>query len=376
MLFVDLSNFASFPTYAIGLLVAALRHGGHEVDVLVPLAHNVPATVREHREDWRDQIVRRARHSTRASFQDLQSLIREAKDWRMRRPDERVLNAVAGALDRGAGIVLVSAYLDHMQTLRAIGRMTSARGVPLLIGGSVFNLEGPATTWRLIPGVTAVVGAECDLSIAEIVHTALNGGDLLAFPGVSLPDGRRSAPALPLRELDQVRVPDFSDFPWERYPTRVVPLMTGRGCQWGKCVFCGDVVTASGLSYRTRSSESVLAEMREQSRRLATRSFIFLDIKLNSHPRVFRGIVEGVQSAVPGAEWIGTVHVDQRRDNGLSHEDLRSAAKAGMRRVSFGLESGSQALLDAMDKGCRIEMNEAFVRNAHAAGISVRCTMI
>ena len=232
-------------------------------------------------------------------------------------------------MDRGAGIVLVSAYLDHMQTLRAIGRMTSARGVPLLIGGSVFNLEGPATTWRLIPGVTAVVGAECDLSIAEIVHTALNGGDLLAFPGVSLPDGRRSAPALPLRELDQVRVPDFSDFPWERYPTRVVPLMTGRGCQWGKCVFCSDVVTASGLSYRTRSSESVLAEMREQSRRLATRSFIFLDIKLNSHPRVFRGIVEGVQSAVPGAEWIGTVHVDQRRDNGLSHEDLDRLPRPG-----------------------------------------------
>jgi CheY-like chemotaxis protein len=41
-----------------------------------------------------------------------------------------------------------------------------------------------------------------------------------------------------------------------------------------------------------------------------------------------------------------------------------------MRRVSFGLETGSQRLLDAMDKGCTIERNSAFIHEAHEAGIS------
>jgi radical SAM superfamily enzyme YgiQ (UPF0313 family) len=46
-----------------------------------------------------------------------------------------------------------------------------------------------------------------------------------------------------------------------------------------------------------------------------------------------------------------------------------------MRRVSFGLESGSQRLLDAMCKGASVEANSEFIRNAHEAGLSIRCTM-
>jgi anaerobic magnesium-protoporphyrin IX monomethyl ester cyclase len=43
--------------------------------------------------------------------------------------------------------------------------------------------------------------------------------------------------------------------------------------------------------------------------------------------------------------------------------------------VSFGLESGSQRMLDAMRKGSTVEGNSRFIRDAHAAGLSVRCTM-
>jgi radical SAM superfamily enzyme YgiQ (UPF0313 family) len=46
-----------------------------------------------------------------------------------------------------------------------------------------------------------------------------------------------------------------------------------------------------------------------------------------------------------------------------------------MRRISFGLESGSQRLLDLRDKGCSVEANSEFIRNAFEAGLSVRCTM-
>ncbi|MEE9302466.1 MAG: radical SAM protein, partial [Thiotrichaceae bacterium] len=87
------------------------------------------------------------------------------------------------------------------------------------------------------------------------------------------------------------------------------------------------------------------------------------------------GIIEGVQRRIPGAQWIGTIHVDTRKDNGLQSKDLRAAVASGMRRVSFGLESGSQRLLDAMKKGASVEENSRFIRDAHAAGLSIRCTM-
>ncbi len=101
--------------------------------------------------------------------------------------------------------------------------------------------------------------------------------------------------------------------------------MTGRGCQWDKCVFCSDVVSVSGRTFRTRSVDSVLLEMQEQARRHNTASFLFLDLKLNSYPDMIRGIADGIGRYVQGAEWIGTVHVDRRRDNGLSRRDLQAA---------------------------------------------------
>ncbi|WP_162918519.1 B12-binding domain-containing radical SAM protein [Taklimakanibacter deserti] len=211
--------------------------------------------------------------------------------------------------------------------------------------------------------------------MAGLIEAICTGEPLSRFSGLTFPDGTQTGPARPLRNLDQVPMADFSDFPWDRYPVRIVPMMTGRGCQWDKCMFCSDVVSASGRTFRTRSVTNVLLEMQEQARRNETTNFLFLDLKLNSYPDMLRGIAAQLQDYVQGAEWIGTVHVDLRSDNGLSKADLRAAVAGGMRRISFGLESGSQRLLDLMRKGTSVEANSEFIRNAFEAGLSIRCTM-
>ncbi|MEM9257168.1 MAG: radical SAM protein [Pseudomonadota bacterium] len=274
-----------------------------------------------------------------------------------------------------ADIVLLSCYLQHFRTVTEIGKIAAKKGVPVLVGGPVFNIPGTADAWRRLPGVSAVVGAESDLSVSDLVAAVIAKRDLLEFPGVVLPDGRASSSAPPLRQLDDVPMADFTDYPWDRYPVRIVPIMTGRGCQWNKCAFCSDVISVNGRSFRTRSIQNVLLEMQEQSRIHSTTNFLFVDLKLNSYPDMIRGIAENVQSYVPGAEWLGTVHVDLRDDNGLSRHDLKNAVRSGMRRVSFGLESGSQRMLDLMDKGSNVERNSQFIREAHEAGLSLRCTM-
>lgn len=372
---VDLNNFSTFPTLAIGSLVASLRNAGFDAEVLCPLAYDVPAAEREHRETLADHWQRRIHLSTAPAFRWGRDAARAARTWWRERPHPRVLREVARVLDARPDVILLSAYLQHYETVVEVGRLAAKRGIPLLLGGPVFNMPGTADAWRGVPGLTAIVGGEVDLVLPKIVEAACSAGDLLAFGGVTLPDGRRSAEMPPLRELDALPVPDFTDFPWDRYRFRVVPLMTGRGCQWARCNFCSDVQSASGRTFRTRSIESVLHEMREQSRRHQTQNLLFLDIKLNSNPHLLRGLAEHAQRTVPGAQWVGTVHVDQRKDNGLSRHELRELVASGMRRVSFGLESGSQRMLDRMDKGCSVEANSEFIREAHAAGLSVRCTM-
>lgn len=68
------------------------------------------------------------------------------------------------------------------------------------------------------------------MTLADIVTTLLDRGDVTKHPGVFLPSGRLGPAAPPLTALDAVPRPDFDDFPWDRYPERVLPLMTGRGC--------------------------------------------------------------------------------------------------------------------------------------------------
>lgn len=376
VLMVDLNNFSTFPTYAIGLLVAAMRNGGNEVRVLSPLAHDVPASERERAETWADHLRRRIHLSTSPPLRLPRDLLRDARTRVLERPHPVVLREVEREIaERRPDAILLSAYLQHYRTVRDLAALAKAAGIPVLLGGPMFNITGVATSWRELPGLAAIVGAEADLMICDILEALCTSGDLGRFPGITLPQGPVAKSAPPLRNLDTVPFPDYSDFPWDRYRVRIVPLMAGRGCQWDKCLFCSDVVSASGRTFRTRSAENVLIEMQEQARRYGTTNFLFLDLKLNSWPDMIRSIGENIQSYVHGAEWIGTVHVDLRRDNGLSRADLRAAVAGGMRRISFGLESGSQRLLDLMQKGTSVEANSDFIRNAYEAGLSVRCTM-
>jgi anaerobic magnesium-protoporphyrin IX monomethyl ester cyclase len=375
VLVVDLNNFATFPTLTVGVLVAALRRDGHEVQVLCPLAHDVPAAERERQENWFDHLKQRVHLTESPLMRVPRNVARRVRESWMERPHPTVLREVERALERRPDIVLLSAYFQHFNSVKGIGERAQKRKIPVLLGGAMFNNVEAAGIWRTIPGLAAVVGAEVDLEVSALVEAVCNGESLTRFPGLTLPDGQKTAPAPPLRQLDEAPIPDFTDFPWERYRVRIVPLMTGRGCQWDRCHFCSDVFTVNGRTFRTRSIENVLLEMQEQARRHATTSFLFHDLKLNSYPDMIRGVASKIQSYVNGAEWIGTVHVDLRKDNGLSRRDLFSAVSGGMRRINFGLETGSQALLDRMDKGTSVARNSEFIRDAFEAGLSIRCSM-
>src|SRR4051812_6196526 len=63
-LIIDLNNFSTFPTLAVGILVAALRNAGFQATVMCPLAYGVIAAERERRETSIYQIARRIHHTT------------------------------------------------------------------------------------------------------------------------------------------------------------------------------------------------------------------------------------------------------------------------------------------------------------------------
>jgi radical SAM superfamily enzyme YgiQ (UPF0313 family) len=152
--------------------------------------------------------------------------------------------------------------------------------------------------------------------------------------------------------------------------------MTGRGCEWGRCRFCADVITSAGRSFRSRSLANVLDEIRFQTARHHASLLVFLDLKLNSDVGFWRGLARELPAVSPNVAWTASVHVDTRPDNGLSRADLVAARNAGLVRITTGLETASRRLLKRMAKGTDPMRTQDFIRDAAEAGISVRLTTI
>ncbi len=158
---------------------------------------------------------------------------------------------------------------------------------------------------------------------------------------------------------------DFSDLPACDYlsPEPVLPLTGSRGCYWQRCLFCPEAVTPTH-PYRCCSPAEVADRLLILARRWGVRFFHFTD---NALPLpVLRSLAARRQS-LGGLYWYGFV----RFEPALADQQLLSdLAAAGCRMLQLGLESGSQAVLDRLAKGTRVEAASAVLRALQRAGIA------
>ena len=377
ILIVDLNNFARYPTLAIGYLIEPLRRAGFHVSLLSPLSFGAKTAEREAQETWQEHIKRRVYFSTQPIMLKLHDKLRALYAKKMAKPQSVTTNAVTEFLaENPVDIILLSAYLNHYPSVKVIAELAQKAGIPVLLGGPAFNNEKVVKEWIDIKGVTAIFGGEAELLVADLVETIIAKGDLSQFDGLFSKQSSKAQAAPPLQALDQLPIPDFSDFPWGYYQHKIIPIMTGRGCSWNVCSFCSDVVTANGRTFRSRPIDAVLEEIRFQSTRYGSNDFIFLDMKLNSNLEMWRALIANFQKVAPNGHWIGTVHVNSTGENGLSFEELKAAKASGLIRMSFGLETGSKKLNRRMGKGTSPEKNSQFVEDAYKAGISLRASMM
>ena len=382
VLVVDLNNFARYPTVAVGYLVAEMRNSGLTVDLFSPLSVGVEGITREPPLRPWSLIDERLRYRSAISRNKTIRWVRNKLAARRlpstRTATRRVLEHLEPQLAKKPDVILISAYLMYYDLCVGICRLAEARGIPVVIGGSYFNQPSVARAWLSIPGLTAIVGAEAEPIVSKLVEavTSDDADCLVGMPGVWIPDAPDPRPAPPLAKLDALPFPDYSDFPWHRYPDRIIPILSGRGCGWGACTFCSDVTSSMGRTFRSRSPADVLNELQFQAERFSSSRFIFVDLKLNSDLDLWNGLIDGFAHRVAGAQWAASVHIGTRSGNGLSLERLTAARAAGLVRLTTGFESASQHVLDEMKKGTDAKTTSQFLRDANEADISVRMTMI
>ena len=168
---------------------------------------------------------------------------------------------------------------------------------------------------------------------------------------------------LPFPAWDLVDVEKYRSIWMNRHGYFSMNMVTTRGCPY-HCNWCAKPIW--GQRYNSRSPENVVSEMKWIKENLAPDHIWFADDILGLKPHWIERFAELLQEAKAKIPF----KCLQRAD--LVNEKTAAALeKAGCKTVWIGAESGSQKILDAMEKGDTVEDIYNAARSLRAYGIEV-----
>ena len=224
-------------------------------------------------------------------------------------------------------------------------------------------------------GVDFVLVGEAEQSLVDLCASILKGGDLLRnIPGVihleetgalaqsSVNSSRnmnwKNLP-MPAREL--IDLAPYREAWLSAHGHFSTSVVASRGCPYG-CNWCAKPI--SGNKFQLRKAELVAAEICELKNVYGVQHIWFGDdiFALNQHwVQEFADAMEALECRLP-------FKIQSRADL-MTRETVRGLKRAGCAEVWMGVESGSQRVLDTMDKGLRIAQVEDARARLGDAGI-------
>jgi anaerobic magnesium-protoporphyrin IX monomethyl ester cyclase len=271
-------------------------------------------------------------------------------------------------------------YLSKMCLLRmrqaafAMVGMARQRGCTVVVAGSDATDHAQA---YLDAGADYVLIGEGEETLGELLDVVLRGADsaLDSIQGLAfVHDGQLQInPRRPdLKELDVLPFPawDLVDIEryraiWqERHGYYSMNVATSRGCPY-HCNWCAKPIW--GQRYHVRSAENVASEIAWLKSTFKPDHIWFVDDIFGLIPgwmEQFADLIESKDARLPFKSL-------QRADLILKGGTIDALRRAGAQRIWVGAESGSQKILDAMEKGTHVEDIYATARRLHEAGIQV-----
>ena len=254
------------------------------------------------------------------------------------------------------------------EAAQRMAQAASARGAVVLAAGPDVTDHPEA---YLPHGVSAAMVGEPDHTLVELVAAVHDGTRLADVPGVVTAERPAAIPRRPERHPDVFPMPAWDLVDVEAY-RRVwieahgrfsVNLASTRGCPF-HCNWCAKPIW--GQRYAMHSPARVAEEMALVKELLRPDHVWFADDIFGLRPQwveEFSREVEGRNARLP--------FTIQSRADLMTEEAVGALAFAGCEEVWLGAESGSQRILDAMDKGITVaEIREAR-RRLGSSGIRV-----
>ena len=242
--------------------------------------------------------------------------------------------------------------------------------------GGVFATLNAELIKKQVPEVDFVCRGDGEQLILDLLGHL---DDPAGVAGVTWQDAggqlRHNPPRLLDRNLDQWPIPDREsldldfvesmplDVPVVLSRERFTTMQTSRGCPW-PCVFC-DIPIFNEGKWRSWSPEHVVAELK-QLEEAGYGSVYFVDDHFLLQPKRIEAICKGIMDEGLTIQWGCEGRVDS-----VCMDLFPAMARANCRTLMFGIESGSQKILDRLKKEQTLAQTQAAVAAAKKAGIEI-----
>jgi anaerobic magnesium-protoporphyrin IX monomethyl ester cyclase len=219
-----------------------------------------------------------------------------------------------------------------------------------------------------IPGIAYSI-VDCGLRIADSADfdsTLVNSE--IRNPKSAIVNQKRPVltdlDSLPDPAWDLVEIESYRQIWLQHHGYFSLNLATTRGCPF-KCNWCAKPIY--GNRYNSRSPERVVAEIQMLIEKFGARHFWMSDDIFGLKP----GWVQRFRDLVREKNLKFEYKIQSRVDLLLKEDTIDALAACGLRQVWVGAESGSQKILDAMDKGTKVEEIREATKLLKKKGIEV-----
>ncbi|MGH7766309.1 MAG: B12-binding domain-containing radical SAM protein [Candidatus Binatia bacterium] len=256
--------------------------------------------------------------------------------------------------------------------------------VPIIAGGEHITSES-YRSMLYTPALTACALGEGEEIINDLVDALVAGKNLADVRGIAYFDEngnyRKTERRLRIKEVDDIPLPSWEEIPIENYlaaglgngtlERRAMPMLASRGCPY-TCTFCSSP-SMWGIRWVSRNPRLVVDEIKSYIRRYKINHIDFNDLTTVINRAWIIEFCQLLISENLGITWSlssGT------RSEALDHEVLGYMKRAGIQRITYAPESGSETTLERVKKKVNLEKMTGSIRSSVKVGIYSRANFI
>jgi len=275
--------------------------------------------------------------------------------------------------EKQADIIAIYANLmTKVEVIKLIKilKTDASYGFPKIVLGGPdvsYNLEN-----YLKSGAQYLIIGEGEETMAELHEAIVNKTDIAAVHGIAyLENGEvvKTPARVKIKDLSLLPLPNRAAIPMDKYlntwkenhGNSSMTVSTQRGCPY-TCKWCSTAVY--GQSYRRRPAKLVAQELGMLKAQYNPDTIWFVDDVFTVSHKWLRSFHEEIikQDAIIPYECI-------TRAERITDEVLQLLKESGCYRIWIGAESGSQKIVDAMDRRVDVGVVQSAINNANALGI-------